>query len=140
MTTHAFGITQIFFSADLKVCNNRHCILSIMHLSIVLPPFRAMVGNEGEIFFVLLQNVALVVGNLPTADSIDELKYMDIYFMVFSSLCEKLCTLHCMCKRWLSSFYNPILCVNPGGGMGICNENLPWGCGGDFIKSNPLRD
>ena len=62
-----------------------------------LPPSQAMMGNEGEIFFVLLQNVALVVGCLPTPIS-----YKDIYLMVFSSLCEKLCCLHCMCKQWLS--------------------------------------
>ena len=37
--------------------------------------------------------------------SIVELKHMDIYLMVFSSLCVKLFSLHCMGKRWLSSFY-----------------------------------
>ena len=34
---------------------------------------------------------------------------------------------------------SPILCVNPEGGAGICNENLPKGWGIlHLIKSNPL--
>ena len=53
--------------------------------------------------------------------------YMDIYLMVFGSLCEKLFGLHCMCKRLCAE--NPIPFVNPEGGVGICNENLPWGWG-----------
>ena len=32
---------------------------------------------------------------------------------------------------------NPILCVNPGGGMEIYNENLPWGCGGISLSLIP---
>ena len=38
---------------------------AIMHLSIVCPT-PPLPGNDGEIFFVLLQNVAPVVGRLPT--------------------------------------------------------------------------
>ena len=53
-----------------------------------------MAGNEGEIFFVLLQNV--VVGCLPTTVFYRRITIY-IYLMVFSSLCEKLCTLHCIC-------------------------------------------
>ena len=50
-----------------------------------LPPSRAIVGNEGEIFFVLLQNRALVVGHLPTPVFYKQSTCIwDIYLMMFS--------------------------------------------------------
>ena len=62
--------------------------------------------------------------------------------MVFSSLCEKLFSRHCMDKRWLSSFYMQTIQSSVStweGGVGICNENLPQGWGiSHLIKSNPL--
>ena len=65
--------------------------------------------------------------------SIDELR--DIYLMGFtcSSLCEKLFSLHCMCKRWLSSFYVQTIQSSKstrGEGWGFAMKICPWG--GEF--------
>ena len=59
---------------------------TIMHLSsMVCPPSQAIVGNEGEIFFVLLQNRAPVVGHLPTPVFYKQSTCIwDIYLMIFS--------------------------------------------------------
>ena len=65
--------------------------------------------------------------------SIDKLKYTDIYLMVFSFLHEKLFSLHCMCKQWISSFYMQTIQSSASTrreGWGFAMKICPWG--GEF--------
>ena len=67
-----------------------------------------MVRNEGEIFFVLLQNVAPVAGRLLSM----KYMYMDIYLMVFS-FCVRSSSVCAVCAIFILHADNPILPVNP---------------------------
>ena len=72
-----------------------------MHLSIVcpFPPPEQWWGMRGRFPLFCYKMWPSGVAFAYDRFSIGKLKYVDIYLMVFSSLCEKLCSLHCMCKQ-----------------------------------------
>ena len=115
---------------------NTQC-LSFMHLSMVClpPPSRAIIENE-EIFFVLLQNRAPVVGHLPTPVFYKQSTCIwDIYLMMFSFSAKS----SSVCAVCVNNGYVHFTCrqsnppCQPEIWTGICNENLPRGWGNKHL-------
>ena len=102
-----------------------------MHLSIVCsttPPPGQWWGMRGD--FLCLATKCGPGGGAFAATPI-LIKYMDSWCLV---LCVKSSS---VCTVCVNDADNPIICVNSGGGVGICNEILPRGWGILHLWSAP---
>ena len=117
LMVHTYETGMTWGKAERSELENYYCLArlsypvstveAIMHLLVVCST-SPLPGNGGKWDFCLFcyKMWPWWWGICLRPFSIDELKlYMDIYLMVFSSLCEKLFNFHYMCKQWLSSFY-----------------------------------